>query len=377
MNRSASNAAVLFYFSQMSNSPKEIHFTNHLLDWHSTKHRPMPWKGIKNPYFIWLSEIILQQTRVAQGLPYYQHFVERYPTVIDLANASEDEVMKSWEGLGYYSRARNLHAASKQIAFDRGGKFPTTYEEIRALKGIGPYTAAAIASFAFDLPHAVLDGNVYRVLSRYFGIETAIDSGAGKQEFAQLADRLLDQSNPAAYNQALMDFGATHCTPKNPNCETCPFQNKCSAYNESRILSLPVKSKKVSIRHRYFNYLVVNIENELLLNKRRDKDIWNNLYEFPLIESLALMEKEELEQKAIETGLLPKNAQLIKVSKPFRQTLTHQKINARFWEYTIASTGFYKKQAFIFVHKDKLTKFAFPKIIDLYLRDKSVYLELF
>jgi A/G-specific adenine glycosylase len=367
-----------FLFSpSMSLSSKKTNFSKKLLKWFAASHRPMPWKETKNPYFIWLSEVILQQTRVAQGLPYFEHFVEKYPTVFDLANATEDKVMKSWEGLGYYSRARNLHATAKLIAFEKGGNFPNTYEDIKALKGIGPYTAAAIASFAFDLPHAVLDGNVYRVFSRYFGIATPIDTAAGKKEFTRLADDLLNKNKPADYNQALMDFGATHCLPKNPKCESCPFQKDCSAFQENRISEYPVKSKKINIRVRYFNYLVINYGNDLVLNKRTKKDIWANLYEFPMIETGLFLEKENVEKEAFKTGLLPDSAKFIKLSKPFKQVLTHQRINARFYEYTVETSDMYKKSTFIFVQKDKLAKFAFPKIIDWYLKDKSLYLELF
>ena len=361
----------------MSLTSKKADFPKKLLKWFETNHRPMPWKGIKNPYHIWLSEIILQQTRVEQGLPYYEHFIKKYPTVFELANAEEDEVMKSWEGLGYYSRARNLHTAARQIAFEKGGIFPNTYKDIKALKGVGPYTAAAIASFAFDLPHAVVDGNVYRVFSRYFGIGTPIDSTEGKKEFAHLAGELLHEKRPADYNQALMDFGATHCTPKNPKCKSCPFQKTCLAFQENRISEFPVKSKKIIKRHRYFNFLVINLGEDLILNKRTAKDIWANLYEFPMIETDALLEKKDLEKLSESTGLLPRSAQYIKVSKPFQQILTHQKINARFWAYKINSSDFFEKSNFIFVQKNKLSKFAFPKIIDRFLKDNSLYLELF
>ncbi len=338
----------------------------------------MPWKGIKNPYFIWLSEIILQQTRVEQGMPYYEHFIEKYPTVFDLANATEDEVMKSWEGLGYYSRARNLHTAAKQIVEEEQGLFPATYEAIKKLKGVGPYTAAAIASFAFDLPYAVVDGNVYRVLSRVFGIDTPIDTTVGKKRFAALAEELLNTEKPAAYNQAMMDFGATHCTPRNPQCESCPFQKKyCIAYQEGQIDTYPVKSKKIGKKHRFFNYLIIRHGKTLLLNKRTQKDIWTNLYDFPLLEQDTLLDQKVLEARAREEGLLPESAQLIKYSKPFWQTLSHQKINARFWEYEVVDLDFYKKSPFIFAEKDQLDKFAFPKIIDWYLKDNSLYLELF
>ena len=219
-------------------------FTKNLMAWFATNHRPMPWKGEKNPYLIWLSEIILQQTRVEQGLPYFLKFKENYPTVTDLANAPEDEVMRMWQGLGYYSRARNLHFTAKHIAYDLNGVFPKTYVEILKLKGVGTYTAAAIASFAYDLPNAVVDGNVYRVLARYFGIETPIDSTIGKKEFTKLAYELLDNKRPADYNQAIMDFGATQCKPKKPNCINCPLNQKCIGFNTQKIDTLPIKTKK-------------------------------------------------------------------------------------------------------------------------------------
>jgi A/G-specific adenine glycosylase len=363
---------------------KKAQFRPTLLAWFANHLRPMPWKGIKNPYFIWLSEIILQQTQVKQGLPYYEHFIEKYPTVFDLAAAAEDTVMKSWEGLGYYSRARNLHAAAKQIVNNFDGKFPDSYEAILSLKGVGPYTAAAISSFAFDLPHAVVDGNVYRVLSRYFGIDTPIDSTEGKRFFNSLALTLLDKKQPAAYNQAIMDFGATQCTPKRPKCSTCPFAERCSARLEDRIAELPVKSKKITKKHRFFNYIILHLGDQVLLHKRKTKDIWANLYEFPLLEAERLLERSEIDASLVDgLGLVNKNnnlngtAKFIKVSKPFQQTLTHQKINARFWEYRIPETSFDKNSTYILVQKDKLSTFAFPKIIDWYFRDNSLYLELF
>ncbi len=274
----------------------ESFFWNALLTWHSTHHRPLPWKGEKNPYLVWLSEIILQQTRVEQGLPYFEKFKAAYPTVTDLANAPEDEVMKLWEGLGYYSRARNLHAAAKHIANELEGKFPGTYEGIRLLKGVGPYTAAAIASFAFDLPHAVVDGNVYRVLSRCFGIEEPIDSTAGKKLFAKLAQEILENAgtNPGSFNQAMMDFGATHCMPKVPKCGECPMQSKCIAFQKNRVDKLPVKSKKLVRRQRFFNYFLFHSEGKIFIKKRTGEDIWQNLYDFPLIESEELVEEPNI-----------------------------------------------------------------------------------
>lgn len=352
-------------------------FSKRLLVWHSTQDRPMPWKGSKNPYWIWLSEIILQQTRVEQGLPYFEKFVEHYPTVQDLANAPEDEVMKLWQGLGYYSRARNLHATAKNISFNLNGDFPNTYKEILKLKGVGPYTAAAISSFAFDLPHAVVDGNVYRVLSRTFGIKTPIDSTAGKKEFNALADTLIDKSKPAAYNQAIMDFGATLCTPKSPNCKTCPFQTNCWALKNQEISNLPVKSKKLVKKKRYFNYLVFNYDNVTYLNKRIQKDIWQNLYEFPMIETPDNVDVTALKNTPQWQKYLSNESHfsITKISPPFLQILTHRKIIGRFYEVKLHHP--INGHPFLEIEKNKLKEFAFPKIITRYLEDNSLYLELF
>ena len=308
-------------------------FTRQLLKWAKQVDRPMPWKGDKNPYLIWLSEVILQQTRVEQGLPYFIRFKENYPTVHDLANAPEDEVMKLWEGLGYYSRARNLHFTAKFISKELGGNFPTKYEDILALKGVGNYTAAAIASFAYDLPHAVVDGNVYRVLARYFGIETPIDTTEGKKQFSHLANELLNKKQAALYNQGIMDLGAIQCMPKVPLCKSCFLKKHCTAFYENTISLLPIKSKKIKKKTRYFNYLVVNFENQILLKKRTAKDIWQNLYEFPLIETEGLAEKEILLENEIWKACIGKTKyKITRISKPFQQILTHRKIIATFFE---------------------------------------------
>lgn len=359
---------------------KKAFFTQHLMEWFSTNHRPLPWKGEKNPYYIWLSEIILQQTRVEQGLPYFKRFKANYPTIEDLANAPEDEVMKLWEGLGYYSRARNLHFTAKHISNELKGIFPTTYKEILKLKGVGPYTAAAITSFAYDLPHAVVDGNVYRVLSRFFGIHTPIDSTEGKKEFNKLAQELLDINQAANYNQAIIDFGATHCTPKSPNCHSCPLQNDCIAYQKDKITLLPIKSKKIIKKERYFQYFILNYQNDIvLLNKRIAKDIWQNLYDFPLIESkkmdlsLAEIKKSDLWKQWIESY----DFKVLKTSKPYKQTLTHRKVIAIFWEIQINALVPENSNPYVKIDKKNISKFAFPKVIDWYLQDKSLYLELF
>lgn len=363
-------------------------FRERLFKWAAQHHRPMPWKGEKDAYKIWLSEIILQQTRVEQGLPYYQKFVARYPTVRHLAEAPEDDVLKCWEGLGYYSRARNLHAAAKFVSKEWHNTFPNTYENIRALKGVGDYTAAAIASFAFDLPFAVLDGNVYRVLSRIFGIETPIDIPAAKKEFTQLAQALLDPEKPGAYNQAMMDFGATHCTPQQPSCRSCPFAGDCVAHQTKRVAALPVKVKKMVKKDRFFLYLVLMHQGDTFLNKRSSRDIWMNLYEFPLLElAHALPTDVKTASDIAMSHLFKANIPLpqgkIQLSSTYRQILTHQVVQAVFakiWLPDDFPNSFLKKEPFdgyLRVPFDSIQKkFAFPRIIDIYLQDKVLTLGL-
>ena len=345
-------------------------FTKQLLRWANTIDRPMPWKGEKNPYLIWLSEIILQQTRVEQGLPYFLKFKEKYPTVTDLANAKEDEITKLWEGLGYYSRARNLHFSAKNIAEKRNGIFPKKYAEILKLKGVGPYTAAAIASFAYDLPHAVVDGNVFRVLARYFGIETPVDTSTGKKQFAQLANELLHKKKPAIYNQAIMDFGAIQCTPKTPDCKNCFLKKKCHALLTNTIFDFPIKSKKIKKKTRFFNYLIFNFEGNTWVQKRTEKDIWQNLYEFPLLETEQIISQKELvKSEKWKACVGDFDFKIKKTSLPFRQNLTHRKIIATFFEVDFGGNFSNKKNNYIKTERKNLTKLAFPKIIDLYLKD--------
>ncbi len=346
-------------------------FTQKLLEWFATNHRPLPWKGEKNPYKIWLSEIILQQTTVRQGLPYFERFVEKYSTIKDLADAPEDDVMKLWEGLGYYSRARNLHATAKHIAYNLNALFPNSYDGLLTLKGVGSYTAAAIASFAYDLPHAVVDGNVYRVLSRYFGIETPIDMPKAKKQFTDLANDLLDRNRPADFNQAMMDFGATQCTPNNPQCRICPLQTTCVAYEKNLVSILPIKSKKMVKRERFFNYFIINHGDMVYIRKRLDKDIWQDLYEFPLIETTELLENTE---GVKEFGFQLSDTQLLSKSQPYIQLLTHQKIVAVFWEFEAKSTFLLEQNQFLKIEKKNLTNFAFPKIVDTYMKKKVLNL---
>lgn len=361
----------------------KMDFTGKLLKWFGQNHRPMPWKGEKNPYLIWLSEIILQQTRVEQGLPYFLKFKETFPTVQQLADAPEDEVMRLWQGLGYYSRARNLHTTAKYISYELNNEFPKTHPNILKLKGVGTYTAAAIASFAYDLPYAVVDGNVYRVLSRYFGIETPIDSTEGKKEFAKIAQELLDKKQAANYNQAIMDFGATMCTPKKPNCATCPFSKKCVAFNMQKSDILPVKSKKIKKTERFFHYLLINYKESVYLQKRTHKDIWQHLYQFPMIENTQIMTFTDIQKGSSWQEILKKETigtTTITQSEVYKQTLTHQKIRAIFYEINLDKEidgSFIEKEGIILVKKVDLDKFGFPKIIDLFLKDKTLSLKLF
>lgn len=308
-------------------------FSNTLIYWYLQNNRELPWRKSKNPYFIWLSEIMLQQTRVAQGMAYYLKFTETFPTIFDLANADESTVLKMWQGLGYYSRARNLHFTAKQVANDLNGVFPSTYKELIKLKGIGDYTASAIASICFDEPNAVVDGNVYRVLSRYFGIKTAINSSAGIKEFKVLAQTLLDTSQSGTYNQAIMDFGALHCKPQNPLCETCPFADSCVAFEKGLIKELPVKEKKIKVRNRYFNFLVIQTEDEkTILSERKGKGIWQGLYQFPLIESDTNINKDELIASEEFIKLFPDETTISLFNKKeIVHKLSHQHLYTQFW----------------------------------------------
>ena len=311
-----------------------MHFSKILIDWYSIHKRDLPWRQTKNPYYIWLSEIILQQTQVKQGLPYYEAFVKRFPTVFDLAKADEQTILKLWQGLGYYSRARNLHIAAKYIVNELDGNFPVTYKDLMKLKGVGDYTASAIASIAFGASTAVVDGNVYRVLSRVFGIDTPINSTKGIKEFKALASMLIDKKQPAEFNQALMEFGATQCKPKNPDCFACPLQRHCVAFVEHKIQELPVKLKNNRVRHRYFNYLVfIDKSKKTILEKRTKKGIWRNLHQFPLVET-------EKSQTISEFGKLLENHLLLKDlafnfslnnEKDIIHKLSHQHLYTKFW----------------------------------------------
>lgn len=310
-----------------------MNFSNALIYWYLQNQRDLPWRKTKNPYFIWLSEIMLQQTRVAQGLDYYKRFTSEFPTIFDLANADESTVLKLWQGLGYYSRARNLHFTAKHIVKEFNGEFPSTYNDIIKLKGVGEYTAAAIASFAFNEPTAVVDGNVYRVLSRYFGIETAINSSLGIKEFKALAQSLIDEKQPATHNQAIMEFGAIQCKPKKPLCMFCPLADSCVALQKNLIEKLPVKEKKIKIKHRYFNYLVIKTDDKkTILSERKGKGIWQGLYEFPLIESDKNIDAKELITSEKYKALFTKETTIsLFNTKEIVHKLSHQHLHTQFW----------------------------------------------
>lgn len=311
--------------------------TETLLDWYAGNKRELPWRDTTNPYLIWISEIILQQTRVVQGYDYFLRFVRRFPDIDTLASASEDEVMKHWQGLGYYSRARNLHATAKSM----NGVFPKTYQEVRALKGVGDYTAAAICSIAYNMPYAVVDGNVYRVLSRYFGIDTPIDSTEGKKLFAALADEMLDKSRPAVYNQAIMDFGAIQCTPQSPNCLLCPLAESCSALSKGLVLKLPVKQHKTKTTNRYFNYIYVRMGAFTVIHKRTGEDIWRNLFELPLIETENdLPEEEFLASSRFRSLFAEGDVPAVRpVLRNVKHVLSHRVIYANFYEVVLPDTS--------------------------------------
>lgn len=337
-------------------------FAEKLISWYRENGRSLPWRNIQDPYRIWVSEIILQQTRVAQGYEYYERFVRRFPDVRSLAEAEEDEVMKYWQGLGYYSRARHLHAAAKAVA--AMGQFPATYEEVRRLQGVGDYTAAAICAFAYGLPCAVVDGNVYRVISRWMGIDEPIDTTAAKKLFAALARELMGKADAALYNQAIMDFGALQCTPASPNCLFCPLNDTCMALREGKVGELPRKSKKTKVTERYFHYVFVRSGAYTYINKRGKGDIWQHLYELPLFETDRPMAEEELlaseEWSGFFHGNLPESVTL--VARQVRHVLSHRILLADCHEVVLKDESAFAKR-FQRVLTDDLQNFAVPRLV--------------
>ena len=339
-------------------------FASILEAWYADHKRELPWRETRDPYRIWISEIILQQTRVAQGEEYYRRFVERFPDVRALAEAPEDEVMKYWQGLGYYSRARNLHAAARSMA-DAG--FPTDYEGVRALKGVGDYTAAAICSFAYDMPCAVVDGNVYRVLSRYFGIDEPIDSTGGKKTFAAMAAELLDVRRPALYNQAIMEFGALQCTPSSPACLLCPLADGCQALATGRVGELPVKQHRTQTVDRFFHYIYIHIGGDTFIRRREASDIWRNLYELPLLEADHRLSSEELRRRLAADWACPNEAlaSLQPLQLGVKHVLSHRILYTDFYRMEWPQDAL-PPEGYLRIPCSGLDRYAFPRLIDAF-----------
>lgn len=369
-------------------------FSKEIIRWYQENKRDLPWRGTRDPYVIWLSEVILQQTRVDQGLPYFHRFLERFPDVRSFAEAGEDEILRLWQGLGYYSRARNMHRAARQVMEEYGGWFPKDYGSLIRLKGVGEYTAAAIASFAGGEPRAVVDGNVFRLLARYFGVDTPINSGRGKKEFQRIADELIDRLDPGLYNQAIMEFGSQQCKPQNPDCGRCVLQSDCRARVQGRVDILPVKQKAKPSRNRYFNYLMVQEGDLILINKRGSGDIWENLYELPLLETdrpvlphyqtrspNSLQEPGTINGKAdlppVDSGYeeftaaikeyFGPQASLTYLEGPVKHVLSHQNLYAVFWSVTDCTPEFEEKVSWNYVDIKQLNNLAKPKLIFSFL----------
>jgi A/G-specific adenine glycosylase len=341
-------------------------FSKTLTTWYLENKRDLPWRETVNPYHIWLSEIMLQQTRVAQGLPFYLSFISHFPTVFDLANASEEQVLKLWQGLGYYSRARNLHYTAKHIANELNGIFPKDYKSLLKLKGVGEYTAAAIASFSYNEVVPVVDGNVYRVLSRYFNVSTDISSAKAKKKFTDLAFEVISKQNPALFNQSIMEFGALQCVPKNPNCSTCVFNSNCAAFSLKKVDELPVKNKKIKIQNRFLNYLfILDTKNKTQINQRTSKGIWHNLYEFPLIET----EKEETDKEIlnlIQNKVNDITEVVLMESETILHKLSHQHLHIKFWKIKLNIDLVDNVHDF-----DSINKFPFPIVLHNFITNNK------
>lgn len=342
-----------------------MNFNNELVHWYLKNKRDLPWRNTTDAYVIWLSEIILQQTRVEQGLPYFNRFIKKYPDVGDFAAANEDEILKLWQGLGYYSRGRNMLKTARMVNELYGGKFPESYEELLKLKGIGEYTAAAVASFSANEAKAVVDGNVYRVIARYFGIDEPINSTKGKKLFQLTADELLDKQQPGLHNQAMMEFGATLCKPKNPDCSICPVRTGCYAYANNAVSILPVKLNKLKIRERYLNYFLVTDGDTILMNKRNEKDIWANMYDLPLIETPALLNIDEVVSKPEFREFFGDSIKIDEITAVKKHVLTHQRLYVRLIKLKGLPSKI--KDEWFFTPVGEMKKLAIPRIVFLFL----------
>lgn len=329
-------------------------FSTELQRWYKQYKRDLPWRNTRDPYLIWLSEVILQQTRVQQGMSYYLKFLDHFPTVFDLSNASEQNVLNLWQGLGYYSRARNMHKTAQFIVQNHQGVFPERFDELMKLPGVGTYTAAAVASFAFNLPHAVVDGNVYRVLSRYFNSDEYIDTGIGQKFYQNLADELLDKEFPAQHNQAIMELGALVCTPKNPSCEACPLLHSCEAFAKKTFHQLPQKKGKVKVKNRTLNYLITVDDEFIYLQKRGAKDIWANMFEFPQIDELLLAES---------------NKHALQLLQQVNHKLTHQNLTVNFFSSPTLGNHLTEKNLFA-ISLQELKNYPLPRVIEKFLEER-------
>ena len=345
-----------------------MEFKKVLIDWYRKNKRDLPWRNTHNPYHIWISEVILQQTRVAQGLEYYLRFIETFPTIRDLAESEIDKVMKVWQGLGYYTRARNLQEGARQILTNYNAEIPKSYNELLKIKGIGPYSAGAIASFAFREVVPAIDGNVYRVLSRVFGIFTSSETTTGKKEFFNLAMELIDEKQPDVFNQAMLDFGALQCIPRNPDCLNCPFTEICYAHRNNLVNHLPAKAKKLKVRDRYFSYLLIRYKNHTFIKRREEGDIWTSLYEFPLIETKSLVELEDLMEDPVWIDLFGKQSlKILYVSKPVKHPLSHQTLYIRFIMLQIMKPTYYLKSNYQQVEIESIDEYSTPRVIDNFM----------
>ncbi len=341
-----------------------MNFSKNIINWYKTNKRDLPWRGSKNPYIIWLSEIILQQTRVNQGTPYFLKFIEKFKTIQDFANVNEEEILKTWEGLGYYSRARNMHFTAKYITNELSGNFPTNYKDLLKLKGIGTYTAAAIASICYEEKVAVADGNVFRVLSRYFGIDIDISLEKNKKHFQNIAQNLIGNYKPSEFNQALMEFGALQCKPKNPLCLNCVLNNNCVAFSLNKVDNFPVNLKKTKVKERYFYYFIIkDLNGKYFINKRKDKDIWQNLNEFYLIETAKNVSDKNIIIKfssEFAHNSFIKNINVLHTKK-ITHKLTHQKLNISFFEVNLTKT--FNE----YISDFEIKNFAFPIVIQKFI----------
>lgn len=342
-----------------------MNLSGELIQWYFKNKRDLPWRGTTNAYIIWLSEIILQQTRVEQGMPYFHRFLEKYPDIKAFAAADEGEILKLWQGLGYYSRGRNMLKTARQVVAEFNGEFPVEYDQLIHLKGIGEYTASAISSFSANQAKAVVDGNVFRVLARYFGISEPINSPNGKRLFQDIANDVLNKENPGLHNQAMMEFGAMLCKPKNPDCKVCPVRSDCYAYNHNAIAELPQKLKKTKIRERFLNYIVVTKGNAVLMNKRDETDIWANIHDFPLIESARPLTAEEVLLLPEFKTFFGENGLIVNAYQIKKHVLTHQHLHAQFIH--IRDRPIKLEQKWFYIDVNNLKNIAMPKMIFIFI----------